>query len=234
MKTSFIIIFIFLLSATSVASQNPSDKYKDAYKQYLTATCPIAEDSIRHFVYFARDREAIIDHPFLSHPRFAGAQIMYPWKLLEREKDKYDFTIIKQDYEYLKKFGKKLFIQLQDASFDPNIKPVPAYLLTDEYNGGATYQYNDQGKPEGWVAKRWNEKVRERFRLLLLALGKEFDGKIEGINLQETAIGVRTKTDSSFTEPGYVAGLKENMNRRIFDNLKIDSGARSDLSLERE
>ena len=63
------------------------------------------------------------------------------------------------------------------------------YLLS-EYDGGAVLQYNDEGKPEGWVAKRWNKKVRERFALLLQALGKEFDGKIEGINLQETAIGV--------------------------------------------
>jgi len=44
--------------------------------------------------------------------------------------------------------------------------------------------------------------------LLLKALGEEFDGKIEGINLQETSIGVR---DSSFSQLGYIAGLKENM-----------------------
>ena len=47
--------------------------------------------------------------------------------------------------------------------------------------------------------------------MLLQALGKEYDGKIEGINLQETAIGVNSKTDTSFSDQGYVQGLKKNM-----------------------
>ena len=72
-------------------------------------------------------------------------------------------------------------------------------------------EYDDKGKPIGWVAKRWNKKVRERFALLLHALGNEFDGKIEGINLQETAIEVSPKIDPSFSDQGYINGLKENM-----------------------
>ncbi|AXY74222.1 hypothetical protein D3H65_09655 [Paraflavitalea soli] len=209
-----LLVFLFIASGTSINAQegkNKSDKYADAYKKYLTATCPIKKDSIRHFVYFSRDREMIVDHPLLSHPMFTGAQIMYSWKDFEPQKGQYDFSILKQDYEYLKKYGKKIFIQLQDVTFNPAYKAIPAYLFTEEFDGGATLQYNDEGKAEGWVAKRWNKKVRERFALLLQALGKEFDGKIEGINLQETAIGVSSKTDPSFTEQGYVKGLKENM-----------------------
>jgi len=55
-------------------------------------------------------------------------------------------------------------------------------------------QYNIQDDdekhavPEGWVARRWDPAVQERFHKLLLALGKEFDGKVEGINLAETAV----------------------------------------------
>jgi hypothetical protein len=36
------------------------------------------------------------------------------------------------------------------------------------------------------MARRWDENVRDRFKKLLVALGKEFDGKIEGVNLAET------------------------------------------------
>jgi hypothetical protein len=185
-----------------------NERYSDAYKKYLNAPCPVEKDSIRHFVYFARDRELIHDHPFLSYSMFTGAQIMYAWRDLEPEKGKYDFSIVRQDYEYLEKYHKKLFVQLQDVTFSHKYKAVPDYVLTAEYNGGAVPQYNDDGSPGGWVAKRWNKKVRERFALLLKALGEEFDGKIEGINLQETSIGVR---DSSFSQLGYIAGLKENM-----------------------
>ena len=213
-KTTAVFFFSFTLLYTSANSQdwqNPAEKYMDAYKKYLKATCPVSKDSIQHFVYFARDRESIINHPLLQHPMFKGAQIMYSWKDFETEKGRYDFSLLKDDYEYLKKYGKKVFIQLQDVTFNPKYKAIPDYLFTDEYEGGAILHYNDEGKPDGWVAKRWNKKLRERFALLLLALGKEFDGKIEGINLQETAIGVRQNADSSFSEQAYLNALKENM-----------------------
>lgn len=209
----FLVLILVTLWQPGNAQQkgDKSEKYIDAYKKYLSATCPVVKDSIQHFVYFSRDRQDIIDHPLLQHPMFKGAQIMYSWRDFEVQKGKYDLTILKQDYEYLKKYGKKIFIQLQDVTFNPKNKAIPDYLITEEYNGGETFQYNDAGKPEGRVAKRWNKKVRERFALLLQAIGKEFDGKIAGINLQETAIGVSSKTDTSFSEQGYIQGLKENM-----------------------
>jgi len=192
-------------------STKPSDRYMDAYKKYLNAACPLEQDSIKHFVYFARDRELIHNHPFLNITRFAGAQIMYPWQQLEPEKGKYDFSIIREDYEYLSSHGKKLFIQLQDATFNPKYFGVPDYLFTVEYDGGIIQQLGDNGKIEGWVAKRWNPKVQERFAMLLKALGKEFDGKVEGINLQESAIGDKSMIDSSFTPQRYTESLKINM-----------------------
>lgn len=79
------------------------------------------------------------------------------------------------------------------------------------FDGGETAQYNDAGKPEGWVAKRWHPQVQQRFAKLLAELGKHFDGKIEGINLQESAIGVTNKTDTSFTAEKYAQALKVNM-----------------------
>lgn len=208
------LILLLLTNLTTLSHAqpvNPADKYVDAYKAYLGAGCPLAEDDIRHFVYFARDREDIHDHPFLTVHRLVGAQIMYSWRELEPAKDRYDFSMIKADYDYLKAHGKQLFIQLQDATFSPAYKGVPDYLLSAEYDGGAIPQRNDQGAHEGWVAKRWNPEVRQRFALLMAALGREFDGKIEGINLQESAIGVNRESDSTFSPEGYVEALKANM-----------------------
>src|SRR5688572_24748465 len=147
-----------------------------------------------HFIYFDLERERIRDEAFLSS-RAEGAQLKYTWKELEPQKDKYDFSAIRSDHEFLRSKGKRLFIQLQDVSFYDSIVNVPAYLREDPiYHGGAARQYEiagdreDAAKPGGWVARRWDPAVRERFRALLLALGKEFDGKIEGINLAETSI----------------------------------------------
>ncbi|WP_108124864.1 hypothetical protein [Saccharospirillum mangrovi] len=191
--------------------QNPAERYLNAYQEYLDARCPIPRNDIRHFSYFARDRDAMRGHPFLNADRFAGAQLMYSWRELEPQRGEYDFSAIQSDIEYLQSRGKTLFIQLQDATFyNPNVG-VPDYLRSDEFDGGVVHQYNDAGEPEGWVAKRWNPAVQERFAVLLQALGEEFDGEIAGINLQESSIGVSAETDPSFSPEAYVDGLKANM-----------------------
>jgi len=76
------IIFLGYLMTIDVFGQgeNPANQYIDAYKQYLGATCPIEADSVKHFVYFARDREQIQNHSFLKIKRIVGAQIMYFWE----------------------------------------------------------------------------------------------------------------------------------------------------------
>jgi hypothetical protein len=121
------------------------------------------------------------------------------WKQLEQGKDKYVFDDIRADLALLKPKGKKLFIQLQDSSFTLELIPVPKYLQQDPaYHGGVAQQISgldtpdkpDQIKPYGYVARRWDPAVRQRFHKLLSALGHEFDGQIEGINLPETAIDV--------------------------------------------
>lgn len=192
-------------------SENPANRYIDAYKQYLSATCPIEVDSIKHFVYFARDREAIHNHPLLKVQRIVGAQIMYSWRQLEPKRGAYDFSIIDDDNNYLLSHGKKLFIQFQDITFDTKYKAIPTYLMNEEFDGGCTLSYNDEGIADGWVAKKWNPQVQHRFALLMKALGKEFDGKIEGVNLQESAVGASRDVDTTFTPQRYTESLKINM-----------------------
>lgn len=161
----------------------------------LTCCAGANGEGPHHYVFFNRDRERISDPEFLETEAFEGAQLKYTWRELEQGKDGYDFSAIQHDLAILNSKGRKLFIQLQDVSFDPTVVNVPRYLLNDpRYNGGADKQYSipddDEARavPEGWVARRWDPAVQERFHKLLLALGKEFDGKVEGINLAETAV----------------------------------------------
>lgn len=101
------LLALSLVSRASAEWARPDERYADAYKKYLAATCPLVEDGIQHFVYFSRDRDAIQNHALLTNPRLVGAQIMYSWRELEPTKGNYDFAIIRQDYEYLKSKGKK-------------------------------------------------------------------------------------------------------------------------------
>jgi hypothetical protein len=161
----------------------------------LTCCAHAGVEGPRHYVFFDRDRERISDPAFLDTKAFEGAQLKYTWRELEPEKDAYDFNDIERDLAVLSSRGKRLFIQLQDVSFDPAIVHVPPYLLSDaQYHGGADKQYvipeddESHATPEGWVARRWDPAVQERFHKLLSALGRRCDGRIEGINLAETAI----------------------------------------------
>ena len=189
------------------------------------AICPtvIASDgSVHHYVFFNRDRERITEATFLDTKAIEGAQLKYTWRQLERTRDNYDFADIRHDLAVLSAHGKKLFIQVQDASFDPSIVPIPQYLRDDPaYHGGADPQYSipadgDETKavPAGWVARRWDPAVRERFHRLLAALGREFDGKIEGINLPETAVDFGETGrlfPPGFTREGYFEAVVANM-----------------------
>src|SRR5215470_14196927 len=136
----------------------------------------ISAKPVHHYVFFAHERERISEKSFLETAAFEGAQLRYTWRELEPEKDQYDFSSIRKDLAFLNSRGKKLFIQLQEVSFDPKWKLVPNYLQTAEYHGGVAPQYGndvDESNPRiiGWVARRWDLTVQARFQKLLDVLG---------------------------------------------------------------
>lgn len=184
----------------------------------LVLASPAFAKQVHHYVYFELERERITEKSFLNTRALEGAQLKYKWNELEPLKDKYYFADIHKDLATLTTHGKKLFIQIQDLTFNPQWKYVPDYLLTEkEFNGGVAKHYVNEGTAavhEGWVARRWDKAVAKRFRKLLTALGKEFDGKIVGINLPETAIAFGDRKDlqpEGFTESGYRDEVIETM-----------------------
>jgi hypothetical protein len=153
---------------------------------------------VHHYVYFGMDRAELKNaKSFLETKEFEGAQVAYSWRQLEQGKDNYDFGLIHEDLAFLNARGKKLWIQFSDVTFSPERINVPQYLLKDpKYNGGADKQYkshddlDERPEHEGWMGRRWDPAVQERLHKLFAALGKEFDGRIVGINLAETSVGV--------------------------------------------
>ena len=165
----------------------------------------------------------------LNHPCVRGAQIIYSWKQLEPRKGVYDFSKIETDLTWLNNSHKKLFIQLQDRSFTPTVFNVPDYIRNDPiYHGGVAKQYDVPGEGKavtiGWVARVWDPAVRERFQLLMQKLAAEFDGRIAGINLPETAVDFdEKKPPFGFTPDQYFAGELTNLEalRNAFHNSMV-------------
>ncbi|MBT2375780.1 hypothetical protein [Pseudomonas fluorescens] len=199
----------------------------------ITSTTFAAGQPAQNYIYFpSRETNGwnIREDKALSDPRFSGAQIVYTWRSLEPAKDQYNFSEIKQDIAYLSSIDKKLWIQLQEKSFLPNVKNVPDYLLRDPiYKGGVLKQSmlsapeRDPNKPEtddeyGWSAKMWEKPVRDRFQKLITVLGKELDGQVEGINFSESSIEIgveqpdgTTVFPTDFDPNEYVGAINSNM-----------------------
>ena len=172
-------------------------------------------------MFIGMDREQLTDtSKWASNGVFDGVQIAYSWKQLEREKDQYDFRMINEDLALLKKFRKKLFIQIQDVSFSMKWNHAPNYLLKDSiYHGGANKQYRFKDNNEadyselGWVTRRWDDEVQIRLHKLYAELGKKFDGIIEGINTEETSV---TFGSGPLHPPGFTYQVYKNA---IIENL---------------
>jgi len=184
---------------------------------FAPTTIAFAQTPIRHFIFFSQHRDAITNPDFYLNEGIVGAQITYLWRVLEPTKNIYDFTAIEADLTFLQSKGKKLFIQIQDVTFDSTRYAVPKYILTDtNYHGGVNSQYDftATGEPfkAGWVARRWDGAVAARYHQLLIKLAQQFDGSIEGINLPETSIEFPENLwPAGYTISRYVEAVKKNM-----------------------
>ncbi|WP_333678154.1 hypothetical protein [Dyella sp.] len=177
----------------------------------------------RNFLFLRQGGLDGYEH-LLQRTDIDGVQIVYTWRQLEPQKGRYDFSPIERDLARVAALQKALFIQIQDRFFDKEARDVPDYLLTEpSYGGGLVAQIDNPGEgvpqAQGWVTQQWNPDVRRRYQQLLKELAKAFDGRVEGINLPETAADIDQKHDKTgFTCDKYFAAERENMlfARKVF------------------
>ena len=130
---------------------------------------------------------------------FVGVKKLYRWVDLEVSPGVYDFSTIENDLAYVKKHGKRLFIQIIEIQMGPWQPWVPRYMWRDEsYGCGASSDlgfyygvYPRTVQAGGFYPCYWNEKVRNAFYGLYTALGDRFNNEpyFEGIALSETSVG---------------------------------------------
>jgi hypothetical protein len=166
----------------------------------------------RDFVYLGQD-DLDVNLPILERSDIAGAEVVYVWRSLEPKKGHYDFSMIEHDLDLTKSRGKAMYIEVGDRFFTPDARWLPQYLLDEpEFGGGLVRQVEGQ-RPSwsGWVARQWDSNVRRRFQMLLKALGKQFDGRIAGLVLTETAVSVdKDNPPEGFTCDRYFEAELEN------------------------
>ena len=210
---------VLLLATAVVITPQRSEAQGQASRCADGVTTGVTTTQPRHYVFLNRDRQRIADSAFLQTAALEGAQVKYTWRELEPEQDRYDLSAIEHDLAYLRAHGKRLFIQLQDVSFDRQIVNTPRYLQRDStYHGGIARQLavgsDSVLHAGGWMARRWDPAVQARWRRLVDTLGLAFDGKIEGIVLPETSLDVTPDTarwPAGFSPARYRDAVIENM-----------------------
>ncbi len=143
-------------------------------------------------------------------PALRGLQMRFSWSELEAEEGRYDFKGIEQVLAELAPMNKQLVILLELKSFSPQTLPVPNYMRTEAYEGGAfPFSTYGQSTPRGYNLKLWNSGVHDRLVALLAELGKRFNGhaSFEGIGLPETAFGQPIELVSSHDTDKYYDNL---------------------------
>lgn len=173
------------------------------------------ETAPQHFVFFRRDHERVADTNFLNNPNVVGAQLTYTWRELEPVRDRYSFDALRERLAFLSARHKRLFLQLQDVSFTEAVV-TPDYLRTDTtFHGGIARKVEADASGRirfgGWVVRRWDPAVRERFARLVRELAREFDGAIEGVVLPETSVGFDDPSNqpTGFTPDVYAQGVRD-------------------------
>ena len=168
----------------------------------------------RNYVFAGGSSVREVAH-LLDRPEIEGVQIVYDWRELEPEEGRYEFARIEQDLEQAARRGKRLWIQLQDRFFRPQDRLLPDYVLDEpQYGGGLARQLDSPGEGKvvasGWTAMQWNVAVRARFQALISALAERFDGRVEGLNLPETAFQLPEQAEEHFDCDGYFEAELEN------------------------
>jgi Beta-galactosidase len=150
-----------------------------------------------------------------SLPFIRGAAARVNWSQIEPAKGSYDFEPIKYRIKTCESFGRQLILLLSWKGFGSS--GSPAYLKSDEYDGGVL-PIRPKNTGPGDNIKLWQPRVLERVQDLVTALGKEFNGNptLEAVQFPETSFGQ--------SEPP----VTEDQMRNFMDNLlKVHRSARA-------
>ena len=146
----------------------------------------------------------------LLYPHFLGVQKCYSWKSLEPAKDRYDFSGLRSDLDFLARHGWRLVIQIQTKTFGPGQNDCPAYLAGPDYGGGV---YRTRWGSYNPVL--WDDRVNRRLLALYRELGRAFDREpaLEAMVIPETAITgeLASQPVTPYTVAAYARSVEDGM-----------------------
>ena len=183
-------------------------------------SAPVAlAENVHHYIFVGMDRERLAEPGFLDHKGVEGVQVKYTWRQLEQGKDNYVFDDVRPIWSSEVK-GKSCSSRFRMRRSGSNSCPSPSTCVKTLRITAASHtsqlpRRQTRRSQALWLGRpAMGPAVRERFHNSSTALGKEFDGQIEGINLPESAIDIPYAgplMPSGYTREGYRDALLETM-----------------------
>jgi hypothetical protein len=108
-------------------------------------------------------------------PTIRGVQARYTWADLEPTEGNYDFSRIAAELADLAAVSggaRRLSIIIEMKNFVLTYNVAPSWLIADPIYGGGQFEFNaGPGSAEGYIIRLDNDYVRDKFLLLIQALG---------------------------------------------------------------
>ncbi|MBP6368187.1 MAG: beta-galactosidase [Nitrosomonas sp.] len=160
-----------------------------------------------------RDKSWYMDQVYkelAATPALRGIQVRFLWADIEKTEGVYDFKVIDQLLAGLSSRGKRLVLQVQTKSFNPDWKLIPDYLKATQYEGGQ-FPFSTYGTKvlKGYNIKLWNPGVRDRLIALFRVLGNRYNShpNFEAIGMIESALGQPISPLTSAQQDGFYTNM---------------------------
>ncbi|OHD53335.1 MAG: hypothetical protein A2096_01900 [Spirochaetes bacterium GWF1_41_5] len=159
---------------------------------------------------------------------FKGLKIGVLWRMVEPEKNQFNWEKIDSHLKQVKAMKKHLMVYFLDRVFrDQDPVPVPDYILKGkEYNGGVV-KHGSINTGQGMVARLWDPVVMKELNRVICAMGERYDRdpNFEAVFFDETALNIDMNPHKSggYTDDNYIKCLIERLNsaKKAFPNTMV-------------
>lgn len=137
----------------------------------------------------------------------SGMLVQFAWRAVETDYNVYDAGWLKQQLDYARAAGKRVFVDIWPQKIKPGstefpLDTLPPYLQNSPYGGAQTTDY-------GPMARIWRTEVADRMIALGAYLCRQFDSdpNFEGIMLPESSYALVGTQDPAFSQDALATQL---------------------------
>jgi len=164
-----------------------------------------------HYLHVGWDApEEQVARMLAALPAFRGVKRFHPWRDLEPDRDRYDFSKVRRQLAEVERLDTRLALYIEVQAYHDGRNYTPGYIAGDAFGGGTYRSWRGATNPV-----LWNRAVAERIAALYRALGAEFDAH------PRLAVVVTPETSAQVVHGPHPAHVERYSEARLLDAFRI-------------